>query len=100
MPLLLKRLLVQISMICSRGMSVKSESISKLPMKLLESCSTISVAKLNESLTVYLLLVNGSKISIKYFASYVGVFKADKRGMKGGPPSTHLLRTLQNPCIV
>ena len=71
--------------VSSRGMLVKSGSISKLPMKLLESCSTISVAKLNESLTVYLLLVNGSKTGTKYFASlYVGVCKADTIGLKGG----------------
>ena len=36
MSLFLKRLLVQISMVSSRGMLVKNESISKLPMKLLE----------------------------------------------------------------
>ena len=52
-------------------------------MKLLESCSTISVAKLNKSLTVYLLVVNGFKIGTKYFGSlYVGVCKADKIGLK------------------
>ena len=34
----------------------------KSPMKLQESCLTISMGKLNESLTVYLLLVNGSEI--------------------------------------
>ena len=96
-----KRLLVQISMVSSRGMLLKSKSIPKLPMKLLESCSTVSVAMLNESLTVYLLLVNGSKIGTKYFASlYVGVWKADKIGLKGGQPSTHFLCTLQEPCII
>ena len=59
----------------------------KLPMKLLESCSTISVAKLNECLTIYLLVVNDSKIGTKNFASlYVDVFKADKIGLKGGQP--------------
>ena len=78
MSLFLKRSLVQILMVSSLGMLVKSESTSKLHMKLLEFCSTISVAKLNESLTVYLLLVNGSKIDTKCFASfYVGVCKAN-----------------------
>ena len=81
--------------VSSKGMLVKKESISKLPMKLLESCSTISLAKLNESLTVYLLVVNGSKIGNKYFESlYVGVYKADKIGLKGGQPST------QEPYII
>ena len=80
-----KRLLVQISIVSSKLMLVKSESISKLSMKLLESFSTISVVKLSESLTVYLLSVNGSKIDTKYFASlYVGVCKADKIGLNGG----------------
>ena len=66
MSVCLERLLVQISMVSSRGMLVKSESISKLPIKSLESCSTISVVKLNESLTVYLLVVNGSKMTLKF----------------------------------
>ena len=84
MLLFLERLLVQVSMVSLRGMLVKSESISKLSMKLLESCSTNSVAKLNESLAVYLSLVNDSKTGTKYFASlYVGVCKADKIGVKG-----------------
>ena len=70
MSLFSNRLLVQqISMVSSKGMLVKSESISKFSMKLLESCSTISVAKLNEYLTVYMLLVDGSKLGTKYFAS-------------------------------
>ena len=93
MLLLLKRLLVQLLMASSRGMLVKSESISKLPMKLLESCSTISVAKLNESLTAYFLLVDGSKLGklgTKYFAGlYVGACKADKIDLKGVQTSTH-----------
>ena len=57
---------------------------------LLKSCSTISVAKLKETLTKYLLVVNGSKIGSEYFASlYVGVCKADKTSVKGGQPSTY-----------
>ena len=82
-------------------MLVKSEPISKLPMKLLESYSTILAAKLNESLTVYLLLVNGSKTDTKDFASlYGGVCKADNIGLKGRQPSTHFLCTLQEPYII
>ena len=54
--------------------NARKKLMSKLPMKLLESCSIISVAKLKESLTVYLLVVNSSKIGTKYFASLcVGV---------------------------
>ena len=61
MALFLKISLVQISTLSSMGMIIKGESMSKLTMKLLESCSIVSVAKLNESLTVYLLAGNGSK---------------------------------------
>ena len=94
------RLLVQILMVPSRGMLVKSGLMSKLPVKLLESCSKISVAKLNESLTVYLLVVNDSKRGSKNVASlYLGVCKADKIGLKGGKPSIHFLCSLQQPHI-
>ena len=65
-------------MVSSGEMLAEVESVSKLPMKLLESWSTISVAELSDSLTVY-LLVNGSKIGTKNFASlYVDVYKVDK----------------------
>ena len=101
MSLFLKRLLVQISMVFSRGMLVKSESISKPLMKLLESCSTISVVELNESLTMHLFLINGSKIGNKYFSSlYVTVCKADKLGLKGGQPSTHFYTLYKNHTLL
>ena len=88
-------------MVSSVRMLVKSESISKFPIKLLEPCSTISVAKLNESLTMYLLLVSSSKIGSKYFGSlYVGASKADKIALKYGKPLTHLLCTLQGPYFI
>ena len=62
-----------------RAILVKNESMSKLPMKLLESWSKIPVAKLNKSLMVYLLVVNDSKIGTKNLASlYVDVCKADE----------------------
>ena len=65
-------------MVSSGEMLAEVESVFKLPMKLLESWSTISVAELSDSLTVY-LLVNGSKIGTKNFASlYVDVYKVDK----------------------
>ena len=95
MSLFLKRLLVQILMVSSRGMLVKSESIAKLPMKLRESYSTISVAEVNKCWTMYLLIINGSNIGTKYFASlYVGVYKAYKACLKDGQPSAHFLWTL------
>ena len=69
MSLFLKRLLVQILMVSSRLMLVKNESISILSMNLLEYCSTISEAKLNGSLNVYLLVVSGSYIRFFLLAS-------------------------------
>ena len=91
----------QISMISSSEMLGKSESISKLPIKLLESCSTISLAKLNKFLTLYLLVVNDSKRGTTYLASLdVGVCKANKIDLKGGQPSSHFLCTLQEPYII
>ena len=75
--------------------------MSKLPMKLLESCSAVSVAKLSESLTVYLLVVNGSRLdTINFVNLYVGVCKADKIGQKGGHPSKHFLCPFQEPDII
>ena len=48
-------------------------------------------------MTVYLLLVNDSKIDTKYFASlYVGVYKADKFGLKSGQPSAHFYALYKN----
>ena len=64
--------------------------MSKLPMKLLESWSKNSVAKLGDTLIVHLLVVMGFKIGTKNFASLcVRVRKADKIGLKSGKPSTH-----------
>ena len=66
---------MQISMVSSREMLEKSESISKLLMKLLEPWSTISVSKLSKPLTVYLFVVNDSKI---YASLYLDFCKGDK----------------------
>ena len=75
--------------------------ISKLLMRLQESCSTISLAKLKKSLTAYLLVVNGYKIGTTKLATlYVCVYKADKTGWKGRQPSTHFIYTLQQPYII
>ena len=41
-------------------------------------------------LTVYLLVINDSKVGTRYFESlYVGACKADKIGLNGGELSTH-----------
>ena len=48
-----------------------------------------------------LVVVNGSKIDTKGFASLnVGVCKTDKIGLKDGQPSKHFLWTLQKPHII
>ena len=88
---------MQISMVSSREMLEKSESISKLLMKLLEPWSTISVSKLSKPLTVYLFVVNDSKI---YASLYLDFCKGDKIGLKGWQPSTYFLCTLQEQYII
>ena len=77
-----KNISVQISIISIWGMLVKTESLSKRPIKLLESFSTISVANLNGFLTVYLLVVNGSEMGFKNL--YVGACNTDEIGLKSG----------------
>ena len=90
---------LKMSMVSSRGMFVKSESITKLPM--MEFFSIISEAMLNESLIVSLLVVNVSKTGTKYSASlYAGVCKVDKIGLKDGQPSTYVLYISQVPYII
>ena len=101
MLLCFKSSLMQISMVYLRWMLVKSEFMSKLTMTLLESWSTITVTKINKSLTVYLLVVNDSETGTKNFASlYVGVCKVGKFCLKGRHPSTHSACTLQGPYII
>ena len=78
-------------------MLLKSESVSKQLIKLLEFWSTTSVAKLNESLTVCLLVATGFKIGTKNFAGlYIGVCKADKIGLKDEQTSTHFCAICKN----
>ena len=56
-------------MVSLRGILVKSESTSGLPMKSLPSCCTISSAKAKESFTVNSLNVNEESLGTKNFAS-------------------------------
>ena len=73
------------------NVNVKCFFRSKLPTKSLETWSTGSVTKLNGFSTSYLLLVNGSKMSTKNFASLnLGVCKADNIDLKGGQPLAHI----------
>ena len=51
-------------------------------------------------MTVYLLVVNGSKIGTKYFASlYVGVCKANQISLKRAQ-HRHFLWALQEPYLI
>ena len=71
--------------ILSRGMLVKSESTSKLPLDNVVSCSQISSAKWNESLTVYSVLVKVFNLGTKNLKRfYVGTCKIDRIGLNGG----------------
>ena len=58
-------------MVSSRGISLKSESTSRLPMKSLLSEYTISSAKANKSLTVNSLNVTEESLGTKKFCKFV-----------------------------
>ena len=69
-------------------MLVKSDSTTKLAIASLESKLSSSSGNVKESLIVYSLVVRGSSIGTKNFASlYVGVLMADRIGLKAGRPS-------------
>ena len=73
------------SIVSSRGVLVKRESTSRLPIKNSKSCSTVSSAQANESFIVYSLLVKDFKVGTRNFANlWVGVLVADKIDRKGG----------------
>ena len=98
---LLKRLLVQISMVSLREILVKIESMSKLPITLLQSCSKNLVEQLNKFLIVYLAVVDCSRIATKNFTNlYVGVCKTNKMVLKANQSLTNFLWTLQEPYII
>ena len=81
-------------------MLVKGDSISKLSIKGSESKLCCSCANVKESL-VYSLVVRGSNIGIKNFASlFVDVLMAEKIGPKDGRPSVIILWTLAKPYII
>ena len=59
---------MQISIVSSRGMLVKSEYTSKLPIDNEGSCSQIFSEKWNDSLTVYSFLVKVSNAGTENLA--------------------------------
>ena len=89
------------SIVSCKGMLVKSDSISNLAIASSKSKLWSSSANVKESLIVYSLVVRGSSIGTKNFASlYVGVLMADKIGLKDGRPSVTLLWSLAKPYII
>ena len=84
-----------------KRMLVKSESLSKPLISYVQLMRNKFLGKLNDSLSIHLLVVNDSQISTKNFAIlYIDVFKADKTYLKHKQPSTHLLCTLQEPYFI
>ena len=78
MSLFLKSSLVQIPTVSSRRMLINNES-----MNMLESGSTASMVKWNESLIMYLLVVNGSNSAVT--VSFLGEwYKSNKKCDKLG----------------
>ena len=84
-----------------KRMLVKSESLSKPLISYVQLMRNKFLGKLNDSLSVHLLVVNDSQISTKNLAIlYIDVFKADKTYLKHKQPSTHILCTLQEPYFI
>ena len=84
-----------------KRMLVKSESLSKPLISYVQLMRNKFLGKLNDSLSIHLLVVNDSQISTKNLAIlYIDVFKADKTYLKHKQPSTHLLCTLQEPYFI
>ena len=82
-------------------MLVKSESLSKPLISYVQLMRNKFLGKLNDSLSIHLLVVNDSQISTKNLAIlYIDVFKADKTYLKHKQPSTHILCTLQEPYFI
>ena len=84
--------------VSSNGMLVKRDLTSRLAMKSTGSWLAISLANSKLFLTVYILVVIGSRRGTSNLGSlYVCVLVADITGLKGGQLSTNCLWTLQRP---
>ena len=85
-------------MVSSRGTLVNNEIISRLVIKQSEFCSSISLAKSNESLTLCSLEVKSLSIGTRNLAIlYVGVPMAERICQKAGQPSITFLWTFARP---
>ena len=75
-------------MVSSRGMLVNNELMSRLAIKQSEFCFSISLAKSNESFTMYSLEVKSLSIGTRNLAIlYLSVPMAERVGRKAGQPS-------------
>ena len=81
-----------------KGMLVKSDSIWKLAIPILESKLWSSSANVKESLIVYSLAVKGSSIGTKKFVSLC--INSRQIDLKGGGLSLNILWTLAKPYII
>ena len=85
-------------MVSSRGMLVNNEVMSRLAIKQSEFCCSISLAKSNESLTLYLLEVKSLSIGTRNLVtSYVGVPLTERIGRIAGEPLITFLWTFAGP---
>ena len=81
-------------MVSSRGMLVNNEVMSRLAIKQSEFCCSISLAKSNESLTLYSLEVKSLSTGTRNLAIlYVGVPMTERIARKAGQPSITFLWT-------
>ena len=85
-------------MVSSRGMFTNNEVMSRLAIKQSELCCSISLAKSNESLKLYLLEVKSLSIATRNLANlHVGIPMNDRIGQKAGQPSITFLWTFARP---
>ena len=88
----------QIFIVSSRGMLVNNEVMSRLAINQSEFCCSNSLAKSNESLTLYSLEVKSLSIETKNLTFlYVGVPMAERIVRKAGQPSITYLWTFARP---
>ena len=86
-------------MVSSRGILVNNEVMSRFVIKQSEFCSSISLAKSDESLTLYSLEIKSVSIGTRNLAIlYMGVpMTAERIGRKAGQPSITFLWTFARP---
>ena len=85
-------------MVSSRGMFTNNEVMSRLAIKQSELCCSISLAKSNESLKLYLLEAKSLSIATRNLAIlHVVIPMKDRIGQKAEQPSITFLWTFARP---